>query len=92
MTTDVLYTIGVHQIDSHVWPYPVCNIHQHQKLDESHQLLLSLVTVMLHWLLTYLNVTNIKSYSDIEFMNQQKTFPSGRHGCISVDAFHQSHQ
>ena len=61
---DVLYTLCVHPIHNQFWQFPICNVYQLWQPDELHQLLLGLVKDFLHWLLKYLNVTNVKDQFD----------------------------
>jgi hypothetical protein len=62
-----LYTLCVHPIDNQLWQYPPCNVNQSWQPDELHQLLLSLVNDLLHWLLNFLKARNVKDHLDNRF-------------------------
>jgi len=61
---DVLHSLGVHPIRNQFWQYPLFNIHCLWLPDELHQLLLSLVEDLLHWLLKYPKARNVKDQFD----------------------------
>jgi len=59
-----LHTLGVHPIHNQFWQYSP-NIIYHQWLShELHQLILEAVHELLHWLLKYLNASNINDQFD----------------------------
>jgi len=56
---DALDTLGVHPISGQFWHYPLCNVYQLWQHDDSHQLLLSFVRVLLPWLLRCLKARKV---------------------------------
>ena len=64
---NVLHTLGVHAIRNQFWQYPLWNVYRLSQPDELHQLLLGLVSDLLHWLLKYQKDRNVKDQCDNRF-------------------------
>jgi hypothetical protein len=64
---DTRHTLGVHPICNQFIHYPLCNVYRLWQPDELHHLLLGLVKDLLHWLLKYLKVKNVKDQFDSRF-------------------------
>jgi len=64
---EALHTLGVHPICNQFWQFPLCNVYWLWPPDELHQLLLRLVEDLLHWLLKYLKVRQVKDQPDNRF-------------------------
>jgi len=70
--SDVLHTLGIHQIQYQFWQYPLCNVYQLLQPGELHQLLLGCVKDLLHWLLRYVNPWNVRDQFDNRFTSAQR--------------------
>jgi len=68
---DALHNLGVHPICNQFGQYPLCNVYRLWRPDEFHQLLLGLLQDLLHWLLEYLKVRNVKDQFDNWFTSVQ---------------------
>jgi len=64
---NVLHTLGVHPICNRLLQYPLRNVYCVWQPDELHQVLLGLLKDLLHWLLKYLKVRNVKDQFDNRF-------------------------
>jgi len=64
---DALHTHGVHPTCNQFWHYPLYDVYQLWLPDELHQLLLSQVQDLLHFLHKFLEVKNIKDQFDNQF-------------------------
>jgi hypothetical protein len=64
---NVLHTLGVHRIHNQFWQYPLCNVYYLWQPDELLQPLIDLVKYLLHWLLKYLQVRNVKDQLHNQF-------------------------